>query len=62
MESVREAYRKCKGSLRECTGAIQKVYRSVRGATPTSPIVYGDSTVVYRWDTGSMVGYMWKLL
>ena len=30
MESVREAYRKCKGSLWECTGAIQKVYRSVR--------------------------------
>ena len=46
MESVREAYRKCKGGLRECTGGIQKVYRSVRGAIPTSPKVYGDSTVV----------------
>ncbi len=24
--------------------------------------MYGDSTVVYGRDTGSMVGYMWKLL
>ncbi len=47
MESVREAYRKCKGSLRECTGAIQKVYRSVREPTVLIQKYTGDTPITF---------------